>query len=518
MMIVGGECVRAFPSEPYILTNTINALPVEKTDCVTLITSVSESQFSPEKQQQQQEVYDSRLKELETDYQAINQKIEQLNDDPEYSLSVAQAGLESMIEWVYYEYYHGDESFEQLSAESQLETLQQHEQVQEWQQLINDIQEMMNQLIAQRNEIELEYQQILYDLEALTTSLESQTVHSEQLNQCLLYPYSVPLLPVEHVFLNFEAIPLEEMLVQLDQVVQKLVPYTYRKLTYSMIWQAFSQRLDQEGLSQALYGKENVRLDEQSLNQYSYEKELNQMDVEILSNFAQRQFLQTEDETAYYESYVKVLDLKEAQLQYFMSLNLPTWEWLKQQVAHYLNAIQAEDDASIEKVKQFHEKYQVKLVQYIDGIGWQPVDEIVSGYYVPFQQRVLNQYDVESQERSLSQTNLSKIETSVNKDTTSSSQSDQLSFLKNKLKETQQTPASTGSLVKRNTDSETASMNTLAKTNNNDKKKSVLPTTGEQRIVFYVALILVIIGIILVGYDRYQRKKNSARLKELDLD
>lgn len=489
-------------SEPYILTSAINAIPVTKEDCISLI----QNQYNQQEEPNQLNDYQNRANELEAEYQSVNELIDRLQSDADYSIEQATNGLNTVIEEVYQYYSENDANFLSLDENAQLLLIQEDETVIAWQQYLDQIVTEQNEAIAKRDAIESEYQQLLYQIENETPLLEQSNDFSEQLNQCLLYPYSVEKLSSESYMLNQNAV-FSEYLVQVDQILQKLVPYAYRKVSFEDIYQLYNKRLDEIALREALYGKENIVIDEWAMQQYSYERELNVFDIEIVSNLAQKTFLNNQNDTMYKESYLSMLKLKESQFHYFVALNISVWERLKQEIADYLNRYQLIDESSIKAVQQLHNKNQVKLVIYdTTNQLWRPVSNELSGYLEEFQLREFQISELPIEETTLEITTIEQTTTKNN-----------LDFLKEKLSN-----QSTTQVTKEKPN--LSLPNAKKKTTSDDSNKKgisssiKLPSTGEQRQLMTIALILLLIGVILLWVSQKKKRKHQEFLDEIDLE
>ncbi|MBK0348796.1 LPXTG cell wall anchor domain-containing protein [Aerococcaceae bacterium zg-ZJ1578] len=507
-LVIVAPIVQAVPVvEPYILTTSINMQPVEKHDCLILlqnqVSEVEKEEIIPQATQLKE-----RLTELEANYQALNQQIHEIQSEGDESIDAAMNEIEKVIEQLYQQYLTSDEQFNQLDETQQLALIEQDEVYVEWQKYLKQLTDKQNELIANREQIETEYQQIVYQLEEETTQSEQVHANSEQLNQCLMYPYSVPQFAMESLFLNAEEPSLNAYLAQLDLYLQKLVPYAYRKLEFERIHQAFQRCLSAEALEQALYGKQHIVIDPLALQQYSYAKELSSFDVDIVANLAQRSYLNDKDSIKYLESYHELLNLKEMQFQYFYAINEAVWEQVKQQLVDYLNAGHHTSEAAINAIKQLHQRYQIKLGLYNENQGvWIVSNPAETGYIEEFFGKELAEV-----EPVIEETTPEEITTSQAVDTTTSG--DKLVYLKEKLAQQTKQPNSK-SLPKPSGKVGNKKENTSI---NLPSKNVKLPTTGEQQQAMSFALIILVIGAVLLLINRIKKRKVKEDIEKIELD
>lgn len=500
-MLFNRVSVRALePVDPYILTTAINALPVDKLSCQVLIQEQNQLEEDEHEDKGQMVALQEQLTQLEVAYQELNQRIQSLEQDEEYSIEAATRSLEAVIEQLYQNYMAQDAAFAALSEEEQLAKIQADDTVVEWQQFLEKIKQEQQEAIAERERIEADYKQLVYQLDQQTSQAETIKETSDQLNQCLLYAYSVPSFPIEAIFLNPETPTLAEYLAQLDIYLQKLVPYPYRKVSFDNIHQAFAKRLSKEALEASLYGKQNIVIDPIAVEQYSYEKELSILDVEIMAHLAQRDMLHSLNEDKYQQAYEAILQLKEAQFSYFTALNPQVWSVIKQSLAKYLNERQLWDEASILQMQQLHARYQLKLVVFNDvNRQWQPVEN-ESGYLASHQQLSLQ----ESEMTTLDAT-VTTLETITTKDN--------LAYLKEKLAAKQE--KAKDSTLPRPSDT----TKTLATSDKNKKTGNIkLPSTGEQQQATFIALILLCLGSVLLLITRIKKRNQRETLDKIELD
>lgn len=516
--------------DPYVVSQAINYDVINPDTCIALIRSHStlmdtSSEVSVELsvaiEQTQLEI-----EQLNTDYQTINNQIAALESGEDQSLQEAQWQLEQIVETLYHDYLQTDEAFGTLTQEEQLLIIAQHESVIEWQTYMLEIQQLINEWVVDRDAVETAYYQRTYDLENLITQLEAEKSNQAQLNQCLLYPYSMNYLASDQIMLNQQTVALNDYLIELDYYLQRLVPPAYRKLSFHDIYRMFSYVADDETTATDFSNKQPVRFDEVGLAQYTYAKELSLYDIEIVANNAQVKHKETEDLAALTIDYQNTLDMKALQFAYFYQINTESFEWVKTQLADYLNQIGAYDDASIGLVQTIHNRYQIKLV-YLDEVNqyWEPNEGETTGYYTSYYEAPLVNPltvdrtsgnlitdDTHSSLNQLPPTDETRLETPV---TTDPFNTEHLNDLKDKLSQA-------------NASNSSSTANDLpkpqelsSKAKNKPAAKSAqlkLPDTGEQQLYLYIGMGFLIIGLSLLFVNQRIRRKKRQKLEEIELD
>lgn len=513
--------------DPYVVSQAINYDVIDPADCVTLIrnqstfidtTSEISEELSATIEQTQIEI-----EQLNTDYQMINNQIAALESGEEQSLQAAKWQLEQVVEILYQDYLDTDETFASLTQEEQLTIVAQHESVIEWQDYMLEIQQLINELIVERDAVETAYYQGTYDLENMVTQLEAEKSNQAQLNQCLLYPYSMNYLAADQIMLNQQTASLNDYLVELDYYLQRLVPPAYRKLSFYDIYRMFSNITDDATTMTDFSNKQPVHYDEASLTHYTYAKELSLYDVELVANNAKANYNETDDLSALTLDYQNTLDLKAYQFSYFYQINSESFEWVKSQLADYLNQMGAYDDGSIELVQTIHNRYQIKLV-YFDEVNqyWGPSEGSTTGYYAAY-------YDAGLQDSLIVERNSGNLvteadavlnetplagETNVEAPLTSGPvNGNHLDELKDKLSQSPSSSAKPKSLAKPQEMSSKPKEKPAAK---NSQLK--LPDTGEQQLYLYIGLGFLIIGFSLLFVNQRIRRKKRQKLEDIELD
>ena len=537
---------------PYVLTQSVNNIPVERQACTALITELSETTSTDDSTFNDKQ---SQLDELQQQYEQLNQSIQQL----EKEIATLKPQLAQQIEQVYQQLLTQDPAFAQLEESDQLSQIQSQSEVQNLNQQLQDLNDQMAYQIKERESLAQQYQTLNYELTQHNEELEQTSEQKAQLNQCLLYPYSVSHRTIDLTVLN-QQLSLDDYLAQVDQIMQQIVPVAYRKVHYqdiATLFQLGGRDLDQ--LTAELAGKEVIELAQEGEYYYGYARELNLYDIEILANQALKVYLETQDKTSLTQAFQRVLAIRQAQFEYFVSLNPSQFEHLKAMLGNYLNQSAYSDEMQM-KLDQLHERYQLQLVHYDQAQGqWQSIANDDNGFhdqytvYDLFQAEVANKQEAENGQEPAEQAeqipatevttpskkrrhpfapNLSEKEVNQkNKESiaTTTDKQAKLDRLKDKLlkaepqatKKHQLTPQTKKGTnpTHKPTDNQSE---TEAKESPSSKKSkgdsAKLPSTGEQQTALWWALGCLLLAAGLTGWNLYQRAKQKAKLKKIKLD
>ncbi|MDO4431669.1 MAG: hypothetical protein Q4B80_00005 [Aerococcaceae bacterium] len=520
-------------STPYVLTQSINNIPVAKENCVILIREAKQ------KQHEQDDMIERLSEELDTTVESYNQlneaisKIESGNDENSMPYAVAQ--YEKVIEEIFQQLTSENADFIHLSQEEQIEQIQQNQAVQEWQTYISELEIVLNDKIAQRDALKIQHQQLLYDIE----TLQSQNEPSTELNQCLLYPYSTTHLLSSEAAINPSMAQLSDVFVELDRVLQQIVPLAYRQLTFDKIYSEFSEEKGADNVYHRLEGKQHAELDENGKLYYTYAHELSAKDIELLGDLSLRYYFENENGDEHIEHYHDVLAMKEGQFLYFSAINDELFTEMKQLLCDYLNQNGLFDETTVEQVRSFHQRYQLKLV-YFDGEQWYPVSNNETGYldtmaaqplFLAMTDEIETEAEPESEvaESHLAASSLlNSLKKEKNKQDESSQQSsnEKLSQLKDKLQpkaaENSSKPSQSlpkASLAKKPSEKSSEKSTQAPKQKQKENKKGVsLPSTGEQRLWWWIAVIMLGLGVLLLIGNGYLRYKQRQKLRQIHLD
>ncbi|MBG9985357.1 hypothetical protein HZY91_00445 [Facklamia sp. DSM 111018] len=519
--------------EPYILTRQINNQPVDLGACQILLREDSNSGASNEDvdlaaAREQLTANQTRMAAINERYQVINDEIAQLETGESNSLEEAEKALEAVIETVYQDYLVNETDFASLNAEEQLALVSQNLDIVEWQNYIDSLIEIINSYISEKADLELEYEQLAYDNDNLSQTLDASKVSEAQLNQCQLYPYSSKIIPKDQLMINQQSSTLSEYLLEIDHYLQELIPLAYRKVTFDDIYNLFNRQITREEIADLLQGKEQVVIDEEAFQIYQYAKELSLFDIEIVATMALDDYYRNSSIEVYKTSYNNMLNLKEGQLAYFYQLNVETLDYMKEQLAEYLNSHALFSDEVIREMQAFHQRYQLKLVLYDDqSQTWMPYLGGQSGYLDDFSSRELlhtprnndsteettNEGRIELDEHIINEDESNKIQDSSLSSTPEHYGDDHLAYLKDKLDNKSKINKHTnGKDIAKPLKKEKKYQKEDEVDKPKGKSKLSLPTTGEQRFYLLLSGIFLLAGLILLAINRYIKYR---KIKEL---
>ena len=531
---------------PYVLTQSIHNVPLDKATCIELIRSHTQSSEQDSKHSQQLSSEIDALKKVLDDLTVqINRLKEEIatmeSGEGEGSKAYATSQLELAIEEAYHRMTNEDSTFAQLSTEEQTQIIQSDTTVAEWRTYSDELQKVINEKSALLQQKELDHQHVQYEIDNQTSKLEREKSAQIQLNQCLLYPYSMKPYPAEHLIVNSQSSNLELLLVELDTHMQRLVPTAYQKVSFADIYHLYDIHRSETEVHSQLEGKQEIRLDDLGRTYYSYARELNLLDIEILANLSLRQYFKNGDLSLHQHNYQDVLAIKEEQFNYFYRINQEAFEKIQALLAEYLNANNLVSDNIIAQIRQFHERYQVKLVLFNDQTKvWQPTHS-GSGFYSEMMEQppsattelmpAITATQPRTSRASALLSSLREKEQSHSEDKSSTSKdestsSDKLKALKDKLaRQNSQSKASSNSSKQKNSADESPSSSKMSTSNSGSEVESKdtgkgvsLPSTGEQRIYFWVAIALLVCGLSFLGIDVYLRLKKKKELENIHLD
>ena len=528
------------PVEPYILSRQINAQPVDSSTCLILIKGDRPSDDSSDLAQQLSD-NQARLAEMATRFQAINQAIQDLETGDSNALDALQAALDERIDQVFQAYLDEVEDFAGLSEEDQMAWILQDDQVVAYQEAVDQVQAEINQWVNERSDLENDYQALLYENEQVQADLDRQEESLAQLNQCQLYPYSTKPINLDEVLLNPNPKDLNQLFVDLDPYLEAMVPLAYRKVSYEDVYQQFKQIWSADKIEAQLQGKAQVEIDPAAFETYQYAKELSLFDVQVLAAMAMKRYQKDGDLTAYHQVYQQVLDLKGQQFNYFYQINDTVFEAFKGILADFLNTHQLKDAQSQEAVEAFHQRYQVRLVQFDDQTQtWQGLAGSVTGYPDLYAGRSLlqeeppaGQEDAQVTSQDLDQASqdlgTTTIEQSPAEDgqtiegegKPSEGQADRLANLKARLNQNQPGTSKANKDLPHAPAKESSKhkgMNPKGKPGKNSTDKSPLPSTGEQQFYLILATILLVVGLIPLTIKLYRRRQHRRDLQDQEAE
>lgn len=491
-------------AEPYQLISQWEGDVINQENCQILIQNQFNQSDNMSELNQLITDYQTTLSELEIEFNRLTSEIESLENNENYSITQATNTLNEVIEGTYLMLQTTEPEFNNLTEAEQLSLVEMDQNVIDWQQYLEGIIQQQNEVIASRSMVETQYHETLYLLEVAQNQLAENQIADQQLNQCLLYAYSVPKLNAESFLMDHQMSSLTEYLATLDFYLSQLVPYPYYQLRFEDIYQQFTQILTLEEITQILNLKGNIQLDDDLKNAYQYREELSLNDVVRFVSIAQNDVYQRQTSEDYLMRYQELLLIKEAQFIYFSQINANAWQLIKDNLANFLNSQGYVSDDAIALVRQLNQKYQVKLVTFNEATQtWQPVEALSTGYLAEYYYRDID-WHMLSEEETTSTIEIE--ETNVNTDVSniedtkedeaphhvvdSSSYQESHSLPKplsgsrysaNRSTNTQQVPSTTKSSNNTNTlDNIKAKLATNQKTNDNKQSINKSNTSTEQ--------------------------------------
>ena len=489
---------------PYVLAQTVNNIPVEQSQCINLI---REAHNVSEQLQEQKMNFEQQLELIKAQYDEANLNYQ----EAELTTQSIQQHLEASVTQIFEQLSQTDANFSQLSEDEQLQIIETNPNILQLKQQYDDAINMMNEWSATLQQMTTEYQTIQYQLEQANTQADSESEENTDLNQCRLYPYSVPYFIADPNLVNVSSEKLEDYLAMLHQSMQEIIPNAFRKLSYKQIMDAFNpEKHSPESVQQALAGKQKIVLSEEGKHYYTYAQELNLFDVQILANMALSDYYQTEDINALQRAYFEILQIKDGQLAYVYALNEEQFKLIQDLLVQYLNNHHLTSEKDIQKVKDFHDLYQVQLVFFNENEQqWHPTEQDLATYSRRF-------YEVDfangiTVNRSNSLDEVASYPDETENLNNEKETHENLERIKNKFNQ-------------RRKSTTPPSLPNPTKDSKKEKKDSVkdpvkLPSTGEQQVMWWVsgsiALIAVILGFIqLVVYFKEQKRRKNIQLDE----
>ena len=375
-------------AEPYQLITQWEGDVINQENCQILIQNQFNQSDNMSELNQLITDYQTTLSELEIEFNRLTSEIESLENNENYSITQATNTLNEVIEGTYLTLQTTEPEFNNLTEAEQLSLVEMDQNVIDWQQYLEGIIQQQNEVIASRSMVETQYHETLYLLEVAQNQLAENQIADQQLNQCLLYAYSIPKLNAESFLMDHQMSSLTEYLATLDFYLSQLVPYPYYQLRFEDIYQQFTQILTLEEITQTLNLKGNIQLDDDLKNSYQYREELSLNDVVRFVSIAQNDIYQRQTSEDYLMRYQELLLIKEAQFIYFSQINANAWQLIKDNLANFLNSQGYVSDDAIALVRQLNQKYQVKLVTFNEATQtWHPVEALSTGYLAEYYYR-----------------------------------------------------------------------------------------------------------------------------------
>ena len=499
--------------DPYILTQELPIADINREDCIQLIRGGDQAQEEDESIALKLEDLRAELKELEESYQDLNLQIERLEQGDQDSLGQLNSQMEELIDQIYQEASQLP-SFQELAQEDQLDWLSQDDRVLALEEQMNEIENEINHLIAQRDAIESRHQQVAFDIETLEERIIQQEDDKLQQNQCLLYPYSSPYYQDELGLTDMEGSDLGQYLTKIDQKLAKLVPKAYQGVTFANIHQTYQDLLTSQQASNLSINKVPVVFNEAQLADYQYAKEMGLNELQLIASYAYAQYQKDHNFSRYQESYHDLWQLKEEQFLYFVAINEEHFTQIKASLADFLNHKQYTDGTSIAKLKTLHQRYQIKLVIFDQDQGlWQSVPNDQTGFSAEPLLETSPESFASSNSATTSEDQSSSIEEGlISPSEDSIDQHEKLSQLKDKLKKKgKKTPT-------KNLKHNQAKGKEKPAKKEKDSKPLALPTTGEVAGINRILLGLLIIGLAGVLLIHRHKRRQARKQEDISLD
>lgn len=509
--------------DPYILTEDISHNIPEKDECLKNLTQAPP--YTSEKDQQTYEDLQEDIDVLYDHFEKLNEEIRLLEEGELDSITYAEQRMKTAIDDLFTFYVENDDEFSNLSQEKQMQILMEDKVLIEWQQYLENIQQAIAEKVQERDQVESEIQQLSYDISLLQDSANREMNELDTIYEsCLILPYSTEKMDINHIY--FENTQFSEVMVELDTYLQNLVPKAYRHIKYQHILDVFIEQINQK--EETLLQKNPLVFDKEALKKYQFSKELVLKDIQNLAQQALYQYYDNESIPQYVQYFHDVIQTKHQQFSYFYQINNDGFEYLKQLLCDTLNMNQWISDNHIEHIKSIQEKYQVKLVLFnSENRQWQPVDTGKNGF-----ESIYNQYDFESILTDVDQAN--KDQSLLSQTNPQQKANDQRDSNEKKTKEPkeQKTEDKAPSIANNLSDKminhmkesrvknleppkkhivnhEKSPKKSKKKTHPSKDKNMTLPTTGERKHITYIAIILLLIGLLLTFYNIYKNRKEK---------
>ena len=363
----------------YVLSQSVNKIPVEASTCVSLIRQMTQADANDTSssqdlasQMREQEAslasLEEQAKQVQAELASLDDKIKSLHDQLDQALDSAYQAL-----------VKENPELAQASEDQQAAALANQPQVASLQEALTSAQTEQQEKQAALEQIKSEMANLDYDHHHKEDQLEQSKSNKTALNACLLYPYSSHYLSAESLPLNPASETLADYLVEVNQVLKQIVPLAYQKLKYQEIEALFSpETSNMDEVNKLLEGKQDLQLSPEGETYYQYAQELSLFDVEILANLALRHYYQSGDKATLQAKFDQVYQLKIGQYRYLTSINKEVFQALKQGLADYLNAHHYGPEAQ-GKLQALVDRYQLHLVNYNENNQkWQVVEEEAS--------------------------------------------------------------------------------------------------------------------------------------------
>lgn len=555
LVVMVASQVRA--QSAYVLSQSVNKIPVEASTCVSLIRQMTQADANDTSSSQdlasQMRDQEASLANLEDQAKQVQAELASLDDE----IKSLHDQLDQALDSAYQDLVKENPELAQASEDQQAATLANQPQVASLQEAISSAQAEKQENQTKLDQIKSDIANLDYEHDHKEDQLEQSKSNKTALNACLLYPYSSHYLSAESLSLNPASETLADYLVQVNQVLKQIVPLAYQKLKYQEIETLFSPETSNiDEVNKLLEGKQDLRLSPEGETYYQYAQELSLFDVEILANLALRHYYQSGDKATLQAKFDQVYQLKIGQYRYLTSINKEVFQALKQGLADYLNAHHY--GAEVQgKLQALVERYQLHLVAYNEASQkWQMVEEEEESFLTipdlmsedpeinssnsdlddsnqPNSTRDWTPSDHDRQTRDSSSQGHQETSSSSQKQSESSSESsgdnnpETLKRLKERLNKRQAKNSNHQSKSKHQSPSGQPKKQAKAKANSDQANESSqekgkgsvkLPDTGEQ--AFYMTLALALCGLaaVIVAIYLYRRYRERKKLKDIHFD
>ena len=541
----------------YVLSQSVNKIPVEASTCVSLIRQMTQADANDTSSSQdlasQMREQESDLASLEAQAKQVQAELAKLDD----KIKSLHDQLDQALDSIYQDLVKENPELAQASEDQQAAALANQPQVASLQEALTSAQTEQQEKQAALEQIKSEMANLDYDHHHKEDQLEQSKSNKTALNACLLYPYSSHYLSADSLPLNPASETLADYLVEVNQVLKQIVPLAYQKLKYQEIETLFSpETSNMDEVNKLLEGKQDLQLSPEGETYYQYAQELSLFDVEILANLALRHYYQSGDKATLQAKFDQVYQLKIGQYRYLTSINKEVFQALKKGLADYLNAHHYGAEAQ-GKLQALVDRYQLHLVAYNEtSQKWQAVEEEEESFLtIPDlmsenpetnssnselgDSNYLNSTrdwtpsDHDRQARDSSSQGHQETSSSSQNQSESSSESaadnnpETLKRLKERLNKRQAKNSNHQSKSKHQAPSHQSKKEAKAGANSNQAnensqekgKGSVkLPDTGEQ--AFYMTLALALCGLaaVIVAIYLYRRYRERKKLKDIHFD
>ena len=541
----------------YVLSQSVNKIPVEASTCVSLIRQMTQADANDTSSSQdlasQMREQEASLASLEEQAKQVQAELASLDD----KIKALHDQLDQALDSAYQDLVKENPELAQASEDQQAATLANQPQVASLQEALSSAQAEKQENQTKLDQIKSDIANLDYEHHHKEDQLEQSKSNKTALNACLLYPYSSHYLSADSLPLNPASETLADYLVEVNQVLKQIVPLAYQKLKYQEIETLFSpETSNMDEVNKLLEGKQDLQLSPEGETYYQYAQELSLFDVEILANLALRHYYQSGDKATLQAKFDQVYQLKIGQYRYLTSINHEVFQALKQGLADYLNAHHYGAEAQ-GKLQALVDRYQLHLVNYNEtNQKWQVVEEEEesfltipdlmsegpetnssnsesgdSNYHHSTRYWAPSDHDRQTRDSSSQghqeASNSSQSQSESSSESSADNNPETLKRLKERLNKRQAKNSHHQSKSKHQTSSSQSKKQDKPNSNSDQSNESSqekgkgsvkLPNTGEQ--AFYMTLALALCGLaaIIVAVYLYRRYRERKKLKDIHFD